>query len=1211
MDIKKITSNLGTKLFAFRSVVPAIGPATPIAKPMSVAHATTISEQPKSLKLPKKPRQRADAFRDRKNWMQAAEAYREHLGAHPDDGPIWVQLGHALKESGQYRLAMTAYQNAQKVMPGDADLQLQIGHLAKMMGNNKLMFSSYLEACRLNPAQEHAYRELLDVSPKSIEGWSAIDAPRDRPAPHFTQPPAEPGIRPGSLSAFAVADPVRAAVRSVMIGTHIRSLATNTVPVEVDAAYVASKVGVLFSSYEMAADVFSAMSGIQGNRLDQPSNQRPVFGFGAVPTRHINGVDVTYEAHPILEAYRRKQIEVSSRFVMLPDRAGTVVGGPLISVLMPVYRGPAVYVERAILSVLLQTYANIELCIVDDRSERSEISALLAYYAAYDSRVKVSVHETNQGISAATNTALSLASGDYIALLDHDDMLTHDAIATVAELLKADPALDLVYSDECKIDGDDIADELFPKPDWSPSLLLSVMYTGHLSVYRKTIVERVGGFRSQFDFSQDYDLILRVAEINPKVFHLREYLYGWRMISGSASVGGKPLARLSNVAALQDAGNRRGLDGIALGMPLANRFREEKPAHASLVSLIIPSDNELHITTTIASIVLMTSYANFEIVVVTNALCAAACQRQTATLNVRYVPYDKPYNFSDKCNVGAEAAAGDYIVFFNDDVRVIESDWLDVVMESLTKPGVGVVGPKLLYENGAIQHGGMVSGVRGLVGTAFHTFPEHTPAHFGFAQCTREVALICGACLAMPAAVFREIGGYDAVNAPIAHSDVDLCFKVREAGYSCVYTPHTRLTHIGHLSIGETKKQAKAPSLKSKADIFLLRRWGHYTADDPFFPPSMREITFIDSPTHFDLTIGNRDVFRTGRDYLLISHDLSNSGAPKIVFDLAQMLREQGHYVLVVSPLDGPFKERLLELGADVMIDGLCLTPHADAFVNLACNFDAVIANTIVCWPAINRLARLTPCFWYIHETTLVGHLSRAHPELGRDAGFAHVWAGSKMAHDALEEIGIDSQVIEYGVDEAAPQTRTRKSEKIIVSVLATIEPRKGQDLAILAFTALPPKIKKQCELRFGGRVNDTGFVEGLLELDKNGDVRNLGDLTLEDYRAYLAETDILFCPSRDDTLPLVTLDALSSGKVLVCSRATGTSAYIQDAVSGFLPERNDIESLSDALRRAVEAQKDWSKIANEARSVFKRNFSIAKFRATVQRHLESVYSQS
>jgi glycosyltransferase involved in cell wall biosynthesis len=326
-----------------------------------------------------------------------------------------------------------------------------------------------------------------------------------------------------------------------------------------------------------------------------------------------------------------------------------------------------------------------------------------------------------------------------------------------------------------------------------------------------------------------------------------------------------------------------------------------------------------------------------------------------------------------------------------------------------------------------------------------------------------------------------------------------------------------------------------------------------------------------------------------------------------VVFDIAGHLVTEGHYVLVVSPEDGPFRERLLALGADVIIDPLCLSGHDKDFRMLADKFDIVIANTIVTWPIINQLAHATRVFWYVHETELVGHLARLHPELGRDAGMATVWAGSSLAASALERLAISSTILEYGVEAFPSSKPVRGHDKTVVSVLATYEPRKGQDLALLAIQGLSEELRAACEFQFAGRINDEAFYDSIRDMDQDDKLINhLGILTLEEYRNVLSSTDIVVCPSRDDTLPLVSLDALANGKILICTGTTGTSSYITDGVSGYISETGAPNELLQALKRALAEKDKWPAMSSAARQVFHDNFSISRFRLRITEQLAS-----
>jgi O-antigen biosynthesis protein len=937
-----------------------------------------------------------------------------------------------------------------------------------------------------------------------------------------------------------------------------------------------------------------------------------VLGLGITPPRTVDDTCLSDYPSPIHRRYNSGRLDNYRRLSLTPCAAGTISQGPTISVLMPVYRTPIAFLERAILSVIFQTYANWELILVDDFSQRSAVKSILSLFSNADPRVKVHFCERNGGIAAATSEALSMATGTYIALVDHDDMLTHDALQKVAERLVIDDKLDLVYTDECKIDADDLVDELFHKPDWSPLLLLNFMYTGHLTVYRKALVERVGGFRSKYDFSQDYDLALRVAEQAPKVAHIDECLYGWRTIAGSAASGDRPYARTSNIAALQDAANRRGYEGVAIALPTANRIKRLPPATRPLVSVVVPSAGKLsRIKATVESIVSLTSYENYEIIFVTGSAAIQSCAPIFSSGRVHFVSYDRPFNFSEKCNVGASHAKGEYLIFFNDDVIVNSPDWIESILECLTLPGVGAVGPKLIYENGTIQHAGMITGVRRLVGTAFHTFPSQTTTYRNLAQSVREVSLICGACIAISARVFSEIHGWDACNAPRAHSDVDLCFRIRERGYSCVYTPHAELTHIGHVEIGADEAAAKNAKLftKDKGEISVIKQWGQYLERDPYFPPKMRDLIYIDSQEDFIFqTSGTKALSSTGKDFILFSHDLSASGAPRGLYEVAKVLIDEGHYVLVISPEDGRFRQRFIDLGADVIVDPLALSGH-DAIIDLAKNFDVAICNTIVCWQVPKQLISYLPVYLYVMETELIRHFRDSIPGFCEGlASATAIWAlGPYSAEKIREYCGLAPLSIESGVEELpASHGDEDYPGEVVVALVGTYEPRKGQDLAVLGFKRLPLALQAMSRLVIAGRTNDHHFRSRIEQLaEDNPHIVFCNELDYLQVTKLLRRADIVLVPSRDDAGPTTAIDVLGAGRVLVISATSGVARYVVDGESGFILHDNDPEDVCATLCRVFEEKARWPEIATKARRVFESNFTRQQFKERLLRALD------
>jgi GT2 family glycosyltransferase/glycosyltransferase involved in cell wall biosynthesis len=921
---------------------------------------------------------------------------------------------------------------------------------------------------------------------------------------------------------------------------------------------------------------------------------------------------------PIEARYAAARADIRDRIAAtppVPPGSADLANGRVISLVMPTYRVSTDLLERTIASVLRQSYPRWELCVVDDGSGDAALADLLRRHAAQEPRIRLHLSATNAGIAAASNQALALATGAYVGFLDHDDLLTHDALYWVAQAIAAEPDIDIIYTDECRIDDLDQAHEIFRKPDWSPALLFNSMYIGHLSVYRRALIAELGGLRSRFDYSQDYDLALRATEGAVKVGHVERVLYCWRMTRGSAAVGDKPFARVSNIAALQDALDRRGYPAEAEALPAANHARWRRTALSGKVSIVIPSDHAGRILESIGSIREATSWENYEILVVTRTAIANALATKPEASGVRFVGYDAAFNFSAKCNAGAAAASGEYVIFYNDDVRVRTPDWIELLLECLQIEGVGAVAPKLLYENGTIQHAGLVIGVRRLIGTALHCLPGDTKAYFNLAQSLREVSSLSGACLAVRLDVFHAFDGFDAVNTPISHSDVDLCFKLRAGGYRCLYTPHATLLHVGHLSLGEQDMEAPpARKRKDKADIHLLRRWPDYVAHDPFYPPAMKALLYADSPQDFDIyPAASADQAASrggGRDVLILSHDLTNSGAPRIVFDMATALREAGHFVIVMSPTDGCLRHELAAAGITVLVEPLLLAQH-DSLRDFARNFDRVIANTVVSWPAVLQLSRVADVYWYIHESQLIADEFDYRPDFVQALHEARqVWAISKRTQRYLQKRRADVALLETSVDafpaaqrgDAAPGPAGRA---LSFAVIGSYEPRKGQDVAIAAIGLLPEDIRRRCRFNFFGRTLDEDFRRALPGLVGGMSEIHLGpDLSHELCLQQMQAADVILCPSRDDAMSLVALEAMSLGKVVACTAQTGISEYLRDMESGIVIADPRPETISAALLRCIEAHADWPRIAQAGHEIYSHHFTRAAFAKRLRHQL-------
>ena len=880
------------------------------------------------------------------------------------------------------------------------------------------------------------------------------------------------------------------------------------------------------------------------------------------------------------------------------DTLATFTVKPLISVVMPTYNPKPEWLIEAIESVRGQIYPHWELCIADDASTDPAIRPILEYYSAQDERIKVVFRKKNGHISAASNSALEIATGDYLALLDHDDELTVDALYWNVREILMHPAADVIYSDEDKISPDGEKTDEFFKPDWSPELMFNCMYIGHLTVYKKTLIDKIGGFRSEYDYSQDYDMALRATEVAVEIRHISRILYHWRQAEGSAAQGGKPYARISNIAALQAAIDRRRIAAKVIDLPTANRVKII--GWQPKVSIIIPTDSVPNLITCLDQLAAMTEYQSWEVVVVTNSRVVDQFVGKYGQLQLRFCCYDKPYNFSDKCNMGGREAKGDVVVFFNDDVRPLHSSWLEDLIELLAVPGVGAVSPKLIYEDHRIQHAGLVSGVRGLVGTAFHCLPESTTEYFCFAQSVRNVSALSGACFAMLRKVFLDVGGFDAVNTPIMHSDVDLSFKIREAGFRCVYTPHAKLLHIGHQSLSEFDKKKEKDS-QDKADIFLLKQWGGYLSYDPYFTDPMRACLFRDSPEVYGMFGVNAKNLNEHRpDVLIVTHDFSGSGAPMVAYFAAKHLLAAGAFPVVASPEDGPMRKLFELLGVPIIIDSLLLKQHSSV-LKLAGNFDCVLANTLIAWPIVYQMINHpTPVLWYLHESHLISEMAESNQMVRKALQSArNLFVGSERSATFCRKFNQNVNVLSYGVPDlfAAVNESNCCDRRIVFSVFGSIEPRKGQDVFLDAIRLINARLGEKAVFNVIGRSMSHEWInDRRIAMQGMKNVIFHGPVDYECYRELLSETDVVVCPSRDDTLPLVSLDALSMGKILICTVTTGTSGFLVDGRDGLVIPSEEPRALASVMADILENPGKYASVGVAARKVYLENFSENKF---------------
>ena len=545
---------------------------------------------------------------------------------------------------------------------------------------------------------------------------------------------------------------------------------------------------------------------------------------------------ITNSSLPVPERYRlwhSVHHDAAARPSTVGDRVRRLTYRPRISIVVPVHNTDPEVLYAMARSVQAQTYPRWELCLVDDASPRRDTRDTLDRLASGDDRVRLHRLDTPSGIAGATNAALALATGTFVAFLDHDDVLAPDALYWIVRRLEFDGDLDVIYSDEDKLDerGDRV--EPFFKPDWSPDYLLSLNYVTHLLVVRRRLLAERGGLRDGFDGAQDYDLLLRLSECTDRIAHVPAPLYSWRKVTGSTSadIHAKPSAHRASERALDDAIARRGLDAERTEglQPTWHRLRY-RVTQPPTVSIVIPTRDRVDLLEScIDQVRATTRGVPIEFVIVDNESRDPSTLQYLARVralgDVRVVPYPHRFNFARQMNLAALAATGEVLLLLNNDVRPLSAHWLEAMLEHAVRPEVGAVGARLVWPDGRAQHEGVVLNAGGVA------LNLDSGPHAAYGRCIRNTAAVTAACLMTRASVYASVGGMDE-RLRVAYNDVDLCLRIGECGWRVIYTPYAELEHAESSTRGSLH-----PTID---EAFFQQRWGApYTAFDPFYTPNL------------------------------------------------------------------------------------------------------------------------------------------------------------------------------------------------------------------------------------------------------------------------------------------------------------------------------------------------------------------------------------
>lgn len=527
--------------------------------------------------------------------------------------------------------------------------------------------------------------------------------------------------------------------------------------------------------------------------------------------------------------------EINSRIISFQIK-------PLISVVMPVYNPPISFLDEAIQSVRNQLYPNWELCIVDDASTNPAVLEVLERHRKQDHRIKVVYRSENGHISKASNSALELVQGEFIAMLDHDDEISEHALYLIAEELNQNPELDFLYSDQDKIDTKGVRYDPYFKPNFNPDLLRSQNFVDHLAVFRTCLVRELGGWRTEFDGSQDYDLVLRVTEriSLTRIRHIPYVLYHWRAIPGSLAIdaAAKSYAPIRSRQALAEHLKRLGIQAeVTSHHPNLSIHRVIYPlSEEPLVSVIIPTKDGIDILSQcIDGLFNKTDYNNFELILINNQSTDpetyAYFNELSTDPRVRIIDYNQPFNYSRINNIAVREAKGSVLAFLNNDIEVINRDWLREMVSHAVRPEIGAVGARLYYPDGTVQHAGILLGYKGRAGHMYRYASPHWLGYWARGVLIQNLTAVTAACMVIKKEIFDAVGGFDEKNLTITFNDVDLCLRIHQKGYRNLYTPYAELYH-------HESKTRGLLAFQSEEDYFVTR-WKSCIENDPAYNPNL------------------------------------------------------------------------------------------------------------------------------------------------------------------------------------------------------------------------------------------------------------------------------------------------------------------------------------------------------------------------------------
>lgn len=893
---------------------------------------------------------------------------------------------------------------------------------------------------------------------------------------------------------------------------------------------------------------------------------------------------------------------------------------PLISIIMPVYNVKKVWLEKAISSIDNQIYTNWEVCIADDCSTLTETTEYLRELKKKGEKYKVLFRSENGNISKATNSAVQLSSGEFILLMDNDDELAPNALFEIASILQEKRNIDIVYSDDDKMDENGLRYSPQFKPDWSPELLLSYMYFSHIFCMRRTLFDEVGGIRTGFEGTQDYDLALRITELTDRIHHIPKILYHWRAIQGStaSSANEKPEAFERAKKSIQEALERRNIKAVVHWPDFAKAssvgmFALEFPNEGPKVSIIIPTKNQLNMLKRCIDSISCTTYKNYEIVIVNNEsddpnIIEYFNMSPHKVLNIPNT--EEGFSFAYMNNQAVDKIDSEYILFLNNDTEVIEPNWLSSMIGYQQFNGVGAVGARLLFPDNRVQHAGIIMGLyKGMAGPAFRLSPDWDPGYLGYSRVARNYSAVTAACLLTRKDYFLQVGGFDETHFAVAYNDVDLCLKLIKSGKRIVYVPDATLYHHEGVSRGHIDNPKEIEHFKYKYKRYV----------DSYYNKNLSLRN-----ERFEISVSNTldyDFNNNKTKLLMAAFNLNLEGAPFSQYELTEGLINLGNLEIeVYCPYDGPMRQRYENIGVKVHIFNHPLESafseneynnSIDNFAKWIQNnqFDVVYGNTLQTFflmDAANRLDK--PCVWNIRESVdLLTYFNFLPAQIYRKGIEAiqypyktifvaestrelfepyNIKHSFEVINNGLKIEHIDEYCNQYSREESKGKLNIPIDKKMFL-IVGTVCERKGQlDFVKAAKRCIELNGKDSVFFIVGARQSDyleeiNNFIEQN-QLDRDIRIVNETDNTALYYRA----ADIFVCCSYNESYPRVLLEAMAFELPIISTSVFGIREQLQENVNALYYKEGNIDELCTRMSDLLNDRDRLDKYAVNSRIV-------------------------